>query len=370
MRYKLSFLLLLLLTVFACSKQSEEPQSTLPSNLLVEIIDVDHESAVVILQATATNATLFEFYTLGSDTPSAVSENGFFEYQYDSPGTYTFSVRAYGNSEKYVKHDGIVEIIAPAVEIPIDQGYYSPETYDGYQLIWGDEFEGTVINDQKWSFDLGDGCPDLCGWGNNELQFYRQENASVNGGTLIIEAKSQYFQNRNYTSSKLKTNGKFSFKYGRVDIRALLPKGQGLWPALWMLGDNINTTGWPACGEIDIMEMRGGAGRENQVLGTIHWDNGGHMLEGGSYTKNSGTFADAYHVFSIVWDESSIRWYVDNQQFYVANITTSHMSEFHQNFWLIMNVAVGGNFGGDPDQTTVFPQKMKVDYVRVFQLME
>lgn len=368
MRITLSLgLFLVLLLGYSCDKNTEEPQNDLPSNLTIDLLSVDHETAAVVIQVTADNATRYEFFPGASESPALSNTDGFFEYQFESPGNYPYAVRAYGNSEKYIKAEGTVEIIAPEVEVPLDEGYFSSESYSGYQLIWQDEFNGSQIDDQKWGFDLGDGCPNLCGWGNNELQFYRRENAIVSGGTLIIEAKSQYFQNRNYTSAKLKTSDKFSFRYGRVDIRALLPKGQGLWPALWMLGDNINTVGWPASGEIDIMEMRGGGGRENQVLGTMHWDNNGHSYIGGAYTKSSGTFADAYHVFSIVWDETAIRWYVNNQEFYSADITPADMTEFHQNFWLIFNVAVGGNFGGDPDFTTIFPQKMKVDYVRVFQ---
>ena len=135
-----------------------------------------------------------------------------------------------------------------------------------------------------------------------------------------------------------------------------------------MLGNNITSVGWPACGEIDIMEMIGGSDREKTVHGTLHWDNGGHINTGGSYTLSSGTFASQYHVFSIIWDETSIKWFVNNSQYYEINITPAHMTEFHQNFFLIFNVAVGGNWPGSPDATTVFPQQMKVDYIRVFQL--
>lgn len=366
MRYSTIFIVFFftLLTAYSCEKNSEAEEN-LPANLKVEVLSIDNETAEVSLQATATNAALYEFYLGNAETPTLSNPDGLFNYQFDGPGSYIFNVRAYGTSARYIKSEGIIEITAPDLEVPIDQGYFSPETYDGYEKIWQDEFDGSTIDSQKWGFDLGDGCPGNCGWGNNELEYYKRENASVNGGTLIIEAKEEKFQNRDYTSAKLKTSDKFSFQYGRVDIRALMPKGQGIWPALWMLGDNINTVGWPKSGEIDIMELRGN--RMNQVLGTIHWDNNGHNYEGGDYTLSSGTFADAYHVFSIEWDETSIRWFVNNQEFHVEDITAADRSEFHEKFWLIFNVAVGGDFGGDPDATTIFPQKMKVDYVRVFQ---
>jgi beta-glucanase (GH16 family) len=134
-----------------------------------------------------------------------------------------------------------------------------------------------------------------------------------------------------------------------------------------MLGDNIQTVGWPSCGEIDIMEMVGGSGRENTVHGTVHWENDGHVYTGDGYTLQSGIFADEYHVFSIIWNETSITWFVNDSQFYQISITESHMTEFHQKFFFIFNVAVGGNWPGSPDETTVFPQQMRVDYIRVFQ---
>ena len=147
-----------------------------------------------------------------------------------------------------------------------------------------------------------------------------------------------------------------------------MPKGQGIWPALWMLGNNINSAGWPECGEIDIMEMIGGIGKDNITHGTIHWGvDGNHASSGGKYSLQSGIMADEYHVFSIIWDESSIVWLMNDQKFYTVSIAPASMSEFHQQFFFIMNLAVGGNWPGSPDSSTVFPQKMKVDYVRVFQ---
>jgi beta-glucanase (GH16 family) len=162
--------------------------------------------------------------------------------------------------------------------------------------------------------------------------------------------------------------GKKEFKYGRVDIRAALPKGQGIWPALWMLGSNFSDVGWPMCGEIDIMELVGGDGKDNIVHGTTHWDNNGSYANyGGSYRLPTGIFNDEFHVFTIIWDESKIAWLVDDKQYHSIDISPAALSEFRQEFFFIFNVAVGGNWPGSPDGTTEFPQRMIVDYVRVFQ---
>lgn len=248
--------------------------------------------------------------------------------------------------------------------LPItNDGYTTPLSYPGYTLVWNDEFDGNTLNESTWNYETGNS-----GWGNNELQYYRQgtNNATVANGKLIIEARRENFGGANYTSARLTTEGKQSFEYGRIDIRAKLPQGQGIWPALWMLGDNFRSIGWPMCGEIDIMEI---VGHEPATLhGTAHWDNGGnHAQFGGSTTLPSGTFSDEFHVFSIIWDSNSIRWYLNDQQYHTLDITPSALSEFQSSFFFIFNVAVGGNWPGNPDATTTFPQRMIVDYVRVFQ---
>ena len=245
-------------------------------------------------------------------------------------------------------------------------GYVTPLSYPGLTLVWNDEFQGATLDQSCWNYETGNGSG---GWGNNELQYYKPDNTSIaQNDYLVIEAKEEVQSGFNYTSSRLTTQGKKSYKYGRVDIRAALPKGQGLWPALWMLGDNISTIGWPACGEIDIVELiGGGAGRDNRIHGTIHWEEGGHASYGNAHTLSSGVFADEFHVFSIVWNSSQIIWYVDDIQYNVVDITPSGLSEFHEQFFFIFNVAVGGNWPGSPDASTVFPQRMIVDYIRVFQ---
>ncbi|WP_133557920.1 glycoside hydrolase family 16 protein [Algoriphagus boseongensis] len=244
-------------------------------------------------------------------------------------------------------------------------GFNTPTSYDGMTLVWEDNFDGNALNEANWTHEVGNG---QNGWGNNELQYYRPQNTTLQQGNLIITAKKESFGGKEYTSSRIITKDKKQFRYGRIDIRAVLPKGQGIWPALWMLGSNFSTVGWPACGEIDIMEMVGGQGRENTVHGTVHWEHDGSRAEfGGNYKLSSGTFSDEFHVFSIVWDAQSIRWLVDNKQYHVIDTQPAQLDEFRRNFFFIFNVAVGGNWPGSPDATSTYPQHMIVDFVRVFQ---
>lgn len=251
-----------------------------------------------------------------------------------------------------------------AVSIPTT-GATSPNSYPGMSLAWEDEFEGSQLNSANWSHESGTGDN---GWGNNELQYYRPQNTSLQDGYLIITAKKESFGGKEYTSSRIITKDKKQFRYGRIDIRAALPKGQGMWPALWMLGSNFNTVGWPACGEIDIMEMIGGSGREKTVHGTVHWQHdGSHAQFGGDYTLSTGTLSEKFHVFSVIWDAKSIKWLIDNKEYHVIDTTPAQLDEFRRSFFFIFNVAVGGNWPGSPDGTTTFPQHMIVDYVRVFQ---
>ena len=249
------------------------------------------------------------------------------------------------------------------VEIPTT-GFTTPASYANRTLVWADEFDAASLNLSDWTFEIGTGSN---GWGNNELQYYTNTNTLIQDGHLVIEAKEESRNGSDYTSSRIVTLNKQDFRYGRVDIRAALPEGQGIWPALWMLGSNFATVGWPASGEIDIMEMIGGSGRESTVHGTVHWENDGQRAQfGGQTTLSSGTFHDEFHVFSIEWTASSITWLLDNQQFHVIDTTPAQLSEFRNRFFFIFNVAVGGNWPGSPDGSTTFPQHLIVDYVRVF----
>ncbi len=250
------------------------------------------------------------------------------------------------------------------VDIPAT-GFTSPTSYPNMTLVWEDDFSAATIDQSDWTFEIGNGTN---GWGNNELQYYRSENAYTQDGHLIIEAKRESFQGYDYTSTRMITQGKEDFQYGRIDIRAALPEGQGIWPALWMLGSNFSTVGWPASGEIDIMEMIGGSGRENTVHGTVHWQHDGqHASFGGDVALPSGTFNDEFHVFSIVWTSSRITWYMDNQEYHAIDTSPAQLSEFRNSFFFIFNLAVGGNWPGAPNSTTTFPQYLIVDYIRVFQ---
>lgn len=248
-----------------------------------------------------------------------------------------------------------------------DSGYVTPTSYPGYSLVWNEEFDGSALDPANWNYETGGH-----GWGNNELQHYRNDpgNVRVENGRLIITARNEPFGGNGYTSARVTTQGKKEFQYGRIDIRAKLPKGQGIWPALWMLGSNISTVGWPACGETDIMELIGH--EPHKVHGTTHWGvqgSGVSTYRTGTYTLQQGDFSDQYHVFSIIWVENNIRFYVDDQLYHTVSISHVSPAEYRHNapFFFIANVAVGGNWPGSPDATTVFPQSMYVDYIRVFQ---
>jgi hypothetical protein len=251
---------------------------------------------------------------------------------------------------------------------PVDNaGYSTPGTYAGYSLVWSDEFNGSTVNSANWSFESGNNN----GWGNNELENYtsRTQNAFVSQGNLIIEARQESYQGNNYTSARMITKGNKVFTFGRIDIRAKLPKGKGMWPALWLLGSNIDAVGWPACGEIDMMELLGQ--ETNKIYGTLHWgaDFASHLSKGTTYTLSSGSFDEEFHVFSLIWKQDSIKMYVDDTEFFsaVKNDIAGNNDPFNNSFFFIFNIAVGGNFPGNPDGTTTFPQRMVIDYIRVFQ---
>lgn len=362
-RYYLCFLGFLMFALLSsCSKgENSNTDTGDPSNLVVEVILPEPGIGTVGIYAYADNAVDY-WLIIGSETqPALTSTSGDFEYEFNPTGTYQIEIRAYGTSGRFIKNIKQISL-NDNNPVTIGEGYTTPIEYAGFNLVWNDEFDGNALNSQFWSYETGAG-----GWGNNEKQYYRPDNTSVGDGVLTIEARKESYQNSEYTSSRLVTQGKKSFTYGRVDIRALLPKGQGIWPALWSLGNSFSSVGWPACGEIDIMEMIGGSGREKTVHGTLHWDNNGHMSNGQSYSLNSETFADEYHVFTLIWDETTISWYVNDMKFNEFDITPNHMTEFHLPHFFIFNIAVGGNWPGLPDNTTIFPQQMKVDYIRVFQ---
>ena len=233
---------------------------------------------------------------------------------------------------------------------------------EGWTLVWQDEFDGERLDPANWTFDIGGH-----GWGNNELQAYtdRPENVRLEDGLLIVEAREEPFVRRNYTSGRIKTQGLLAWTYGRFEARMQLPYGNGIWPAFWMLGSNITETPWPACGEIDIMEH---IGREpTRIHGTVHGP--GYSGSGGvGHYTTVPDLAEEFHVYAIEWEPEEIRWYVDDVQFFrVTPESVRGAWVFDQPFFLLINLAVGGYWPGPPDDTTVFPQFLKVDYVRVYQ---
>jgi beta-glucanase (GH16 family) len=249
-------------------------------------------------------------------------------------------------------------------------GYDAPTSYPGYNLVWADEFNGTSLNMTDWSFENGDGCPGVCGWGNNELEYYtdRPQNLFFQDGKMIIEAKKESYAGKNYTSSKILTRGKKVFRYGRIDIRAKLPIGKGIWPAFWLLPQNNVFGGWPKSGELDLMEMIGH--EPARTYGTLHFGPGpGSTQLGRNYTLPAGTFNDAFHVFSVEWKQNQIKWLVDGVAY--STFTSSDFGAnnypFNEDFFLIVNMAVGGNWPGNPDAVTYLPQWLIVDYIRVYQ---
>ncbi len=307
----------------------------------------------------------------------------------DTSSTQILDIKIYGNKiteedesfEVYLYNIKNAEITEHLINItllnddePHDTfpGYITPLEYEGMTLVWHDEFDLDFYS-SNWTHAIGDGCPNLCGWGNNQLQYYRPENTVVENGLLTITAKEEPYSGKDYTASRILSQDKFEFRYGRVDIRARLPKGKGIWPALWMLGANRNEIGWPECGEIDIMELRGST--PWKICGTLHYQNAnGNNANSGAecfILPGGETYDEQFHVFSIAWNEDRIVWYLDDQQFnqeYFTNMTFGpYGNPFHKAFYFLLNVAVGGNYDGDPDASTEFPQKMEVDYIRVFQ---
>ena len=264
-----------------------------------------------------------------------------------------------------------VAVLSAALVIGCASEPYSPPEPEPMDLtlIWQDEFNGSeddLPDDSKWSFDIGGH-----GWGNEQLEYDtgRADNVSLDGqGHLRIIAREESFGGNAYTSGRIKTQGKFAHAYGRFEARIQLPVGQGLWPAFWLLGSDINSVSWPGCGEIDIMEYRGQA--PNLANGALHGPgySGGRALSG-SYLKSGAGFHQGFHVFAIEWSETAITWYVDDVSYMTkrtSNLPSGADWVFDHPFFILLNVAVGGNYVGSPDASTVFPQTMLVDYVRVY----
>lgn len=254
----------------------------------------------------------------------------------------------------------------------IDNQTKVPQEKNGWKLVWNDEFDGKEIDTMKWQHQTGG-----WGFGNNEDQFYTNDSANsyIDNGKLVIKALKQEHEGKPYTSAKLITKGKADWTYGRFEFRAKLPIGKGMWPAIWMMPTDMEKYGgWPSCGEIDIMEYLGHV--PNQVHGTLHMGNP-HYYRGDQMKLNKGSFAEEFHEFALAWTPTEMRWYVDDKEYYQTTSWFTRKDEgsnneptpapFDRAFYLQMNLAVGGNWPGYPDETTVFPQTFEIDYVRVYQ---
>jgi beta-glucanase (GH16 family) len=252
--------------------------------------------------------------------------------------------------------------------------------YGDWQLVWSDDFtnaDGSSPDPTKWGYDIGNGSG---GWGNAQLEYdtSRTNNVRIQGGNLVIEADQESYNNFNYTSTRMNTKGKWSWTYGRIEARIKIPKGQGIWPAFWMLGANINSAGWPTCGEMDIMENIGKTSDQGTEHGTIHGPQGTADYNYGSgvgstYTLPGGALlSDDFHIYAIEWTTNQIKWFLDTNNFFTAtpaSLPSGGTWVFTAPQFIILNVAVGGNWPGNPDGTTVFPQQMLVDYVHVYSYM-
>lgn len=345
---KVSVLLLVLSVIFtgaSCKKNGDNGGGqTAPSGLTVSATVSTDGSGAVAFTAAATNAVSYD-YEFG-DGSIQTAASGAVSYKYTLVGTNTFTVTVTAKSSS-----GLTAKKSIQVTVTVQAATLS--------LVWAEEFNvDGAPNTSKWGYDLGAG-----GWGNNELQYYtsRPENAVVLNGVLKITAIKESYSGSSYTSARLLSKDKFSFKYGKIDVRAKLPDGGGTWPAIWMLGNNIGTAGWPACGEIDIMEHVGNT--PGKIYGTLHHP--GHS--GGNGDGSTVMIPDAttaFHNYILEWNASTIKFYVDTQLFYT--FANNNSLPFNQNFFVILNMAMGGNFGG-----TVSPSftaaTLEIDYVRVYQ---
>ena len=231
------------------------------------------------------------------------------------------------------------------------------------KLVWQDNFDGNELDFDIWSFDLGDGCPKLCGWGNNEAQVYTDTNYKVENGLLKLVAKKS---EAGYTSTRINSKNKKEFRYGKIEVRAKLALGKGLWPAFWMLGKNIDEVRWPACGEIDILEY---IGREpNSIFTTLHTSDS-HGNSKNTRKDEINGIEKGFHTYAIDWSQKNIAFYIDDQLFYTfePKEKTAETWPFDQPFYLLINLAVGGNFGGHDIDDSIFPKEFVVDYIKVYE---
>ncbi|MCH3882012.1 MULTISPECIES: family 16 glycosylhydrolase [Tenacibaculum] len=357
--FQLLIIIFLVSIISSCSGVGDDSlptgsQDVIPSNLVINITVVGQNTAnpngngsgEINVTASASNTESYKIEFGDGNQVSNTSGNASHTYTQDGTNSYTikvFATSSTGNSIGDFK----------SVNVYVNQS--------GLSLIWSDEFNTDGAPDtSKWGYDIGRGNN---GWGNGESQYYtdRSDNVIVEDGFLKITAKKENYQGAEYTSTRLQTLGKFDFKYGVVEVRAKLPEGGGTWPAVWMLGSNFTSVGWPACGEVDIMEHVGND--QNKIHGTLHYPGN----SGGNGNGNSTTIANVssqFHVYKTEWTNESIKFFVDDVEFHSFN--NSSNVPFNHNFFFILNVAMGGSFGGSIDSS--FSQStMEIDYIRVYQ---
>lgn len=344
MKYITGMILALLISTASCGKNDKAPPAKVaPANLVLKAVVNTDNSGAVTFTAVAENAVSYD-YDFGNGSTKTVAD-GVVSYTYSGSGQQTYTVKVTAKSK-----DGLTVTQSTSVTVTIAAG-----------LIWSDEFNTDGAPDpSKWGYDIGTGDN---GWGNAEAEYYtdRPVNASVSNGVLKITAIKENYSGSAYTSARLLTRGKFSFTYGRVEISAKLPAGGGTWPALWMLGANVATAGWPVCGEIDIMEHKGN--EPNKIYGTVHHPNhAGANADGG--TVNVLNETTTFHKYAVDWSPTQLRFYVDDQLYYTFN--SAGNAAFDHDFFIILNMAMGGHFGGaiDPAFNSA---SMEVDYVRVYK---
>ena len=339
----IKFLSIVFISLLAsCNNKSVPKKDPVPSGLNLTAVVNPANNGSVEFTATAVNATSYEF-----DFGNGLHENstsGKVTHVYPTSGNYTVSVKA-KNSSGVSTSKSVTIAVTKALS-----------------LVWSDEFDvpGTP-NPEKWAYDIGTGD---WGWGNNEVQYYtnRLANAYVSDGTLKIVAKKEDYSGSKYTSARLKTQGKYDFTYGKIEVRAKLPSGvKGIWPAAWMLGSNITSVGWPECGEIDIMEYL--TRDPEYVYGTFHYParHGGNA--DGNKIKINNPSAQ-FNVFSAEWSAEAIKIYVDGNL--IHSLKNDGNLPFNKNFFIILNLALGGNFGGELD-SAFNSAVLEVDYVRVYR---
>ncbi len=344
MKYLSGIFALLLVSSCGCGKNSgTPPPAVAPSNLVVTAVVSTDNSGTVAFTATADNAVTYD-YDFGDGTIKTVP-TGKIDYIYNVTGNNTFYVTVNAKSASG-------QLISKSIQVAVN---ITPT------LVWSDEFNVNGAPDpQKWNYETGTGSN---GWGNGEAQYYtsRPENVIVQDGKLKITAKKENYNGSAYTSARLLTRDKFAFRYGKVVVSAKLPTGAGTWPAIWMLGSDVGTAGWPACGEVDIMEHKGST--LNKIYATLHYPGHSGGNGDGSTVTIQGV-AESFHEYVVDWRQDKIRFYVDNQLFFT--FANNNNVPFNHDFFLLINFAMGGGFGGtiDPAFTSAV---FEVDYVRVYK---